>query len=651
MRRLALLGVAVSLSLVLFVVSTKPVKASTVSTVNSSTYYGRMAFNNAKGPIFKSISIDKKDTNAGDVVAVVVDAEGSGSVLEGGMATWESPSGRLMYADLKSDSTGRRLSGTLKINKYAEAGVWVCASVQIYDEAGVITSSGPHDDLSAAAIRVLNDAADLKAPEVTGLSTNIKKAKLGDLLKVTLKASDDFSGIDSGFISWSSPGSLYWGVSAELKYNEQTQQLEAATLIPDESLPGLFTVSHIRVIDKAGNEFIYSPRDGIDADINLAGGSFTVDMAARPEHLTPPVIMTPISGDREALKIEDEDIDKPGIQITVAGVAVPEYRIRLVSGARELAVAKTGFNGIWKTTLDVIGPLNEIHAIAELPNGLRSGPTTLLTRGQAAKLVVKINQALSMVGAEYKGLYRDVPESDPYVYFIEAAKELGVFKGDERDVFDSEKEVSRAEFARWLYLGYEATKVFDDHGMAATGRNSIAQSAYHELLFHQDSAVKASLSLTGFPDAAMQDVRVDSWYAGYVYDLVRKGVISETGEKLFRPEHKMTRAEFEAMVNKVAGSGAGMGSRESTLTGITANMPISRAEAVKMVVLAGGYALDTTSPKYPDIFGHSGTDYIRTARRYNLISGYPDGMFGPENPLTRAEAAKLIWMLAKKTST
>jgi len=64
-----------------------------------------------------------------------------------------------------------------------------------------------------------------------------------------------------------------------------------------------------------------------------------------------------------------------------------------------------------------------------------------------------------------------------------------------------------------------------------------------------------------------------------------------------------------------------------------------------MIVRTQGYKLDTTSETFPDIIGSWASDFILTARKYNLVTGYPDGSFQPDGTITRAEAAKLIWQL------
>ena len=71
---------------------------------------------------------------------------------------------------------------------------------------------------------------------------------------------------------------------------------------------------------------------------------------------------------------------------------------------------------------------------------------------------------------------------------------------------------------------------------------------------------------------------------------------------------------------------------------------ITRAELLKMVFGAAGTGLVTDGPNYfSDIDSASWqAPYANTAKVNKVIGGYPDGTFKPNNPVTRAEAFKII---------
>ena len=104
------------------------------------------------------------------------------------------------------------------------------------------------------------------------------------------------------------------------------------------------------------------------------------------------------------------------------------------------------------------------------------------------------------------------------------------------------------------------------------------------------------------------DVSADKWYNNAVSTLSRLGVISGYPDGTFRPDASITRAEFA----KIAVSFCKYGS--TTYSGCFSDVKAS------------------------DWF----STCVETARNSNLIAGYPDGTFRPNNAITRAEACTIV---------
>ena len=104
------------------------------------------------------------------------------------------------------------------------------------------------------------------------------------------------------------------------------------------------------------------------------------------------------------------------------------------------------------------------------------------------------------------------------------------------------------------------------------------------------------------------DVTADKWYNNAVSTLSRLGVISGYPDGTFRPDASITRAEFA----KIAVSFCKYGS--TTYSGCFSDVKAS------------------------DWF----STCVETARNSNLIAGYPDGTFQPNNAITRAEACTIV---------
>jgi hypothetical protein len=172
------------------------------------------------------------------------------------------------------------------------------------------------------------------------------------------------------------------------------------------------------------------------------------------------------------------------------------------------------------------------------------------------------------------------------------------------------------------------------------------------------------------------DVPTDAWYATYVEQLVGDGVV-DAGD-YYRPADALNRAELTKMaitaIDGLAGYEApatptfddvaadawyydyieaavqlgivnGYTDAQSNLTGMFGpGDTVNRAAATKILVNAFSVPtdLDPTS-SFPDV--QSGAwyyDYVVTAYNQSVLDGYDTGYFGPADPVTRAQVAKLV---------
>ena len=101
------------------------------------------------------------------------------------------------------------------------------------------------------------------------------------------------------------------------------------------------------------------------------------------------------------------------------------------------------------------------------------------------------------------------------------------------------------------------------------------------------------------------DVAATSWYNTAVSTLSSMGIITGYPDGTFRPD-----------------------------------APITRAEMAKIISLFA--KLDKSESRFSDIAGHWAEAYIRLAAGNGWIAGYPDGTFGPQRDITRAETMTLV---------
>lgn len=102
------------------------------------------------------------------------------------------------------------------------------------------------------------------------------------------------------------------------------------------------------------------------------------------------------------------------------------------------------------------------------------------------------------------------------------------------------------------------------------------------------------------------DVAATSWYNTAVSTLSSMGIITGYPDGTFRPNAAITRAEFAAIAARFDTNG------------------------------------DKTTAKFSDIATHWARDEISIAYNNGWITGYPDGTFGPQRDITRAETMTLV---------
>ena len=102
------------------------------------------------------------------------------------------------------------------------------------------------------------------------------------------------------------------------------------------------------------------------------------------------------------------------------------------------------------------------------------------------------------------------------------------------------------------------------------------------------------------------DVAEDAWYNNAISTMANAGILDGYEDGSFHPNGYITRAEFATI-------------------------------AVRFFDLS--YQGEDL---FPDIDGHWAQDYINQAADAGIIEGYPDGTFGPQKQITRAEAVTMV---------
>jgi len=118
---------------------------------------------------------------------------------------------------------------------------------------------------------------------------------------------------------------------------------------------------------------------------------------------------------------------------------------------------------------------------------------------------------------------------------------------------------------------------------------------------------------TNYNSAVFTDVTATHWAKNYIEELYKKGIVQGRDKGIYAPDENMTRAEFV----KVA------------LSSIGEN--IDPTKAVKNAPFTDVPLFSWYAP------------YIARAKSLGLVSGRPDGSFGPDEIINRAEAIKILF--------
>ena len=101
-----------------------------------------------------------------------------------------------------------------------------------------------------------------------------------------------------------------------------------------------------------------------------------------------------------------------------------------------------------------------------------------------------------------------------------------------------------------------------------------------------------------------RDIKSSDWYAKHIAYVSDKGLMNGYTDGTFKPEEKITRAEYSAVVSRFK-------------------------------------RLQSKETSFLDVKGHWASDYIGSLEKSKWIKGYPDGTFKPNANITRAEIATI----------
>ena len=110
------------------------------------------------------------------------------------------------------------------------------------------------------------------------------------------------------------------------------------------------------------------------------------------------------------------------------------------------------------------------------------------------------------------------------------------------------------------------------------------------------------------------DIKADSWYHDYVYDVYQKGIMTGIKVNIFGPDVILSRGQFATVLYRMAGE-----------------------PDVEY------------TPKFPDVDDHLFySKAVIWASQTGVINGYENGSFGPADFITREQMATMMYRYEKK---
>ncbi len=238
--------------------------------------------------------------------------------------------------------------------------------------------------------------------------------------------------------------------------------------------------------------------------------------------------------------------------------------------------------------------------------------------------------------------------------------------------------VAYADETRLLVYSSRDRRNFEFHDRIVVEENIVEFDTAHLSYFvlvpetggeHEDSTSDEQTdSVASFTDIA------DTFAREYIMRLAEMGVVSGYADGTFRPENTATRAEFLKMVMRGLDIDYDESARTTVFTDVVEpwqiplvaaalergflsgqtidgalvfrpNDPITRAEAMKILLNAAGIASEVRTTAFTDIVDSWQIGYVETARQLGIVSGQTvDGrlVFRPNDPITRAEVSKIV---------
>ncbi|MBH0230789.1 S-layer homology domain-containing protein [Halobacillus yeomjeoni] len=504
-------------------------------------------------------------------------------------------------------------------------------------------------------------AEDVSPPEFNVMEVSKEKATVGDKVKITADISDDVSGVESVEVVYEPDfNDLVIEKSTELNLNSDTGKYEGELEVGEYDLEGTWMVDSINVKDRQGNSYSYHNGEG------------------KTSHKTEDYGYIDLSAYNFEIYETTEDDEMPVLE----DFSVSHERAKLNDQVTLEAKVSDNLSGVKSVEVEYIAPVSNAVKYIEMKynksEDVYEGSFEIGRYDAAGDWKIHYIKLMDVQGNDYTHyngegsfenqrshyIYRDLT---PYNVTISGTKddhtppELNEFVVSPKKVTyghevelkaDVSDDLSGMQSVEVMYEASEgnATKTID----LQQNRNGIYAGSFeideydalgnwkveHIIMKDKQGNFYTYFKPDMFLPEGQREYKVERLNFEHKnldeYDVV----VVEAGEL------EIPSTQFEDTQNHWAENEVVYLVERNILTGykdgsFKPDQKITRAEAA--TVIAKELKLKLVSSDFSDVSDqHWADEYIGAAKKAGILNGYDDGTFGPDSKLSRAEMATIV---------
>ncbi|RUL49821.1 S-layer homology domain-containing protein [Lysinibacillus antri] len=309
---------------------------------------------------------------------------------------------------------------------------------------------------------------------------------------------------------------------------------------------------------------------GASAAINLDGGGSTTMVTRAPGGYYPTLVNKPSDGSERRVSAI--------LQVVNSAPLGNIKAIKLSNNGSEVEIGSSLDMKISSAYDEYLNPVAinpaDMNWTVQGNIGTMNGATFVAEKSGTGKIIGEyegVKAEISITVAAKSGSYKDVNSSHWAYESIENLNKSGLIKGFTDGTFRPEATISRAEvaviIARALNLQATTTPNFSDVKSSSYAYSGIAAVSEAGIItgrepgkFDPDgkltraemaSILTRAYNLQGTGNVQYTDINANHWAYSYVQTLVANNLVAGYVDNTFRPNEKVSRAQFAAFIDRV----------------------------------------------------------------------------------------------------